>query len=263
MKIAYISDTHHEFASQTEQATLNQDVDVLVLAGDIDQAKRVPDRALSIANGHAKNVVFVFGNHEYYGERMDKARRQCCERLETIDTNGVNLYFLDNGSVEIDGFTFIGATLWTNYQLYGNQPLAMMEAEWGLNDFRRITIFKNGSYRKINAKDILSENVISEQFIFSKLADQREKGLLEKTIVVTHHGPDGSCIDPEFLGSPLNPAYASNYGNRIAYEGGPKLWISGHMHVPDDHMIGDTRHLRNPYGYPGQLPDRGIKYLEV
>jgi predicted phosphodiesterase len=82
MKIALLSDTHHEFSSQTEQATLDRDVDVLILAGDIDKAKRVPDRALSIANGHAKDVVFVFGNHEYYGERMDKARRQCRERLD-------------------------------------------------------------------------------------------------------------------------------------------------------------------------------------
>lgn len=274
MKIAIISDTHHEFNSQVP-VLVTQDVDVLVLAGDIDKASRVVDRALEIANGHALNIVFVHGNHEYYGNRIDKARRQTDQAMQNYysahapETFGTadfpHIFFLDNSSVLIAGYTFVGGTCWTDYNLDGNPHLAAFHAQQGLNDFRRIKVHdtKNGSYRRLLSSDILHEHNVTAQYIWDKLWQYEQADCLGKTVVVTHHAPAAESIDADFLGSPLNPAYANNWGNRLAYERGPRLWIHGHMHCPKDYTIGDTQIICNPYGYPGQLPGSGIKYMEI
>ena len=86
---------------------------------------------------------------------------------------------------------------------------------------------------------------------------------VEASAPPAHHAPAAESIDADFLGSPLNPAYANNWGNRLAYERGPRLWIHGHMHCPKDYTIGDTQIICNPYGYPGQQPGSGIKYMEI
>ena len=33
----------------------------------------------------------------------------------------------------------------------------------------------------------------------------------------------------------------------------PKLWIHGHTHDRCDYVIGDTRVIANPFGYPKEL----------
>lgn len=273
MKLALISDTHHEFGSQVP-VLVTQDVDVLVLAGDIDQANRVVTRALEIANGHAKNIVLIHGNHENYGNRLDKAKRQTSltilgyygeYEVEFGTYDNPEIFFLNASSVEIDGFTFVGGTCWTDYNLDGNPHLAMVHAQQGLNDFRRIKFHdtKNATYRRLLPQDILREHNITAQYIWDLLWHQEQAGKLDKTIVVTHHAPAAESIDEDFLGSPLNAAYANNWGNRLAYERGPRLWIHGHIHCPKDYTIGETQIVCNPYGYLGQLPGSAIRYMEL
>ncbi len=283
MRIAILSDTHHEFGTQIEQAVLTEPVDVLILAGDIDKAGRSAARALAIGNNLAKHIVFIAGNHEFYGERVDKARRKLndsvAEYMESYNAQEESraaltalglkseampaLHFLDNTFVDIDGYRFVGATLWTDFNLYGNQPLAMWDAEQAMNDYRRIKVEKNGVYRKLIAKDVLSENLVSSQFIWDQIITRAYDNLEAKTVVITHHAPDAMSIDDDFQGSNLNPAYANNFGNRLAYEAGPRLWVHGHMHCHKDYVIGNTQVICNPYGYPGQLPDRAIRYMDI
>ena len=46
-----------------------------------------------------------------------------------------------------------------------------------------------------------------------------------------------------------------------------QLWISGHVHDPYDCMVGATRCLANPCGYPGAAPEtegfRADRVVEV
>lgn len=272
MKIALVSDTHFEFGNQ-DDIQLDRDVDVLVLAGDIGHAKQVVELALRVGNEHADNIVVVFGNHEFYGTRIDKAYRQLNETLEEykalagefLGTSKAwpTITLLNDTEVRFGEWTFLGGTWWTDFSLNGNQPLAMIDAEGGLNDYRRITIEKHGVYRKLRAKDVLHMNVLTSQFILDRLFHLGNEGRLDKTVVVTHHAPTDLSLDPDYQGSSLNPCYVNNWGNRLAYEGGPALWFHGHTHRPHDYVVGDTRVVCNPYGYPGQLPGAAIKYMEV
>ena len=257
MKIAYSSDMHFEFGTQAD-IRLEERVDVLVLAGDIDSAKNVVNRVVEIANGKADHIVFVCGNHEFYGNRVDKAFRQINEQLQ----NHKNIHFLNDSFVDLDGYKFLGGTCWTDFELDGNKPLAMEMARNMMNDYRRIQVYSDGSYRKLLPRDVVKMNLMTKQFIFDQLSSMQKEGNLDKTLVVTHHGPTHLSLDPDFVGDPLNSAYASAWGNEIAYLG-PKAWFHGHIHCELEYQCGDTTVYCNPWGYPGQRQNPTFKFLEI
>lgn len=239
MKIALVSDLHFEMRPQLVQ--LDQAVDVLVLAGDIDSWDRVYDTAQLIANARARYIIHVAGNHEYYGARIDN-------QIESKE----NFHHLNNSSVEIDGVTFGGGTLWTDYRLLGSQPLAMMDAEAYLNDHRRIKMGAAYGYRKFRPSDAVTMHMQTREYIFNNKLD----------VVVTHHAPSPLSIHPKYANDSLNPCYASDLTERIMFEG-PNYWFHGHMHDPSDYMIGDTRVIANPYGYYGERKNPSILYMEI
>lgn len=269
MKIAFVSDLHHEFNSQID-VLLTQDVDVLVLPGDIDKASNVVNRAHQIANGHARHIVFICGNHEFYGSRVDKAKQEINLSLLAYlgDMQGVgtpefpDIYFLDDGAVTIDGFRFAGGTMWTDFGLFGNPHLAMIQARDSMNDYRRIKFKDRDTYRRFLPQDALDAHRKTKNFLWDEIGLAYDEGRLDKLVVITHHGPTHMSIDPEFIGNELNPCYAVDWGHRISYTG-PKYWFHGHVHCEHDYMCGDTRVLCNPYGYPGQRPEAVIKYMEL
>ena len=269
MKIAYISDIHHEFGNQVD-VQLQERVDVLVLVGDIDAGKKVVDRAVFIANGNARHVVFICGNHEFYGSRIDKVHTRInldlVEYYADTKTNAdPELHFLNDTFVDIDGYRFAGNTCWTDFELTGDPYLSSFKAEGAMNDYRRIKFFdeRRNIYRKLRANDVMRFNLYTKFFLFEEIAHAINEGRHDKLVIVTHHGPTHMSIDPDFIGNELNPAYANNWGRKIAYEGGPKLWFHGHIHCDKDYMCGDTRVLCNPYGYPGQRRGSRIKTVEI
>lgn len=272
MKIAYTSDLHHEFGTQ-QDITLNEPVDVLVLAGDIDAGKRLVERALHIGNSNASHIVFICGNHEFYGSRVDKVYRRIEEDLEAHRQKAamhpelpfVQLHFLQNSFVDIDGVRFAGDTCWTDYELDGNPDIAMFDAGQYMNDYRRIKYFDTvrSVYRKLIPSDVLRMNLYAKQFIFDQIYLAQEEDRADRLVIVTHHGPTHMSIDPEFAGNQLNPAYANNWGRKIAYEGGPALWFHGHVHCDRHYECGDTLVLCNPWGYPGQREAPKIKVIEL
>lgn len=76
----------------------------------------------------------------------------------------------------------------------------------------------------------------------------------EKKVVVTHTAPSKHSIPEQYQGEVLNSAFASNLEWLIEkYQ--PALWVHGHTHGHADYMIGNTRVLANPKGYPGENSD--------
>lgn len=259
MKIALISDLHAEFKSQ-HVPQLDQDVDVLVLAGDIDNCKKAIQRGLEIADGHARHIVQVAGNHEFYGERLDKGYKRLRDDADAWGVAGsdsTEVHFLQNDMVIIDNVKFLGGTLWTDYQLYGRASEDMYRAESYMNDHRRIK-FKQGeaTYRRFLPKDALEEHILTRQFI------AREKSLpfKGKRVVVTHHAPSALSIHSKYADpSELNSAYATNlehYFHDVDY------WFHGHMHDPSDYTLYGCNVIANPHGYPGERDDPQIRYIE-
>lgn len=187
-------------------------------------------------------VVFVPGNHEYYRTSIKEGLAAGYKLADKYD----NLFLLDGDSVVLDDYRFVGATLWTNFALYDEPRLAMAIAKDELNDYQRIKLSKT-PFKKFTPAESLHLHHVAAVDIDNAYRSQPNKA----TVVVTHHAPSLMSVPPPFLRDGLTPAFASRFEHRIL-EYQPLLWVHGHIHSPSDYLIGKTRVICNPLGYPGE-----------
>lgn len=116
-------------------------------------------------------------------------------------------------------------------------------AQTGMNDYRRIRTLPY--YKRLRPSDTRQLHAQSRKWLEDELLGLRGR----KVVVVTHHAPSPESIPAAFEGDAFNPAFASDM-RRFIPETGAKLWVHGHLHSPSDYMVGDTRVLANPRGYP-------------
>lgn len=246
MKIKIFSDIHLEHYCNNEYLPDFGKGDILVLAGDIISAKHLKK------NGHLKDlyltafencskdfdkILYVMGNHEFYGYNYEGTFKTIQENLPD------NFHLLENKTLKIGDWNFIGFTFWTNFR--NANVIEMMEAECVMNDYKTIRIGAN--YRKLRAQDTLNFHNQSREYILNQLDT-----LNENVFVISHHAPSYQSISSEFKNATCNSAYCSDYDNLILNHPQIKYWIHGHTHTPFDYMIGDCRVVCNPIGYPRQ-----------
>lgn len=235
MKIQLLSDLHVEFEPSAYQQT---DCDVVVLAGDIHTKTRGIEWA--IKNIPDAPVLYVLGNHEYYGKTYPKLIDEAKKMAE-----GSNVRILENEVVTLGGVNFLGCTLWTDFELYDDPRIAGFHCQQTMNDYRKIK--KLPSYSKIRSIDIARIHKASKAWLSKEL--EARKGA--KNVVVTHHAPSLRSVSAEFQSDLTTAAYASKLESFIK-KYSPSCWLHGHMHNSSDYLIGNCRVLCNPLGYPGE-----------
>jgi Icc-related predicted phosphoesterase len=211
-----------------------------VLAGDIDGGAA----GIMWARDAVKiPVVYVPGNHEFYGHR----RPQMLQRMREVAA-GTNVHLLDRDAVVIDGVRFLGATLWTDYKLQGerHQDRSMREARLYLNDHSVITehdplLTQLAGFMPAHA---LREHEASVAW----LREQMATPFAGKTVVVSHHGPNEQSVAARFREDELSPAYSSKLPHDLFDV--PALWCHGHVHDSFAYEIGSCLVVTNPRGYP-------------
>jgi predicted phosphodiesterase len=231
MKMHILSDLHLEFSDFRPPET---DADVVVLAGDIGKG----DHGMGWARASFpdQEILYVAGNHEFYGR----------ERLETlaklrIAARECGVHFLDDETVEIGGVRFLGATLWTDFNLFGKErrQFAMAEGQRGLNDFRVI----HEGPAHFSPADSIRLHEKSLAFLEREL----QRPFDGKTVVVTHHLPSARSVVERFKHDWLSACFASRLDHLF---GRPvSLWIHGHTHDSMDYEVMGTRVVCNPRGY--------------
>lgn len=211
-------------------------VDVLVLAGDIANGAEVFRLFAAWPTPTRVPIVFVAGNHEFYGHSIEPMLEKMREGAEMN-----NIHFLENESVEIGGVRFLGTTLWTDYRLARDRTqLHQMEhAQRGLSDHYQI---RTGRNNKFTAQDALNRHEVARAWLEEELA----KPFDGKTVVVTHHGPHPLSVHPRYVGDRMNAAFVSDLS---ALMPGVDLWLHGHTHAGSDYQVGRCRVVANPAGY--------------
>lgn len=232
MKIQIISDLHQEFGS-TELCFDNSDV--VVLAGDVNLGTKGIDWIKEKISD--KPVIYVLGNHEYYKGSYPKTLNKIKEAARDS-----NVFVLENSFVDIEDIRFHGATLWTDFSIFGNPVQYGMICQSKMNDYKMIR--RDPSYSKMRTMDTFKIHQISRQWLKESL--ETSKGL--KNIVVTHHAPGIRSVPEEYKEDPLTSAYASNLEDIIA-EYQPLYWIHGHIHTPNRYKVESTEIICNPHGY--------------
>lgn len=239
MLLRIVSDLHNDHAIALIPP-LETDMDsILVLAGDICEFKKPSSFSTffeSVAN-RFKKILYVPGNHEYYGASLNTGIESFKKRLK-LDIP--ELIILNNSTIYIDGIKFIGSTLWSDFD--NDNPISKYNAESLMNDYRYI---RYGSQvdpykKKITANVILAEHMASRQFI--------ENNIDENSVVITHHAPTRLSIPEKFKNDKCNGAYVSNL-EHIIFKNQPKLWIHGHTHNSCEYKLDNTTVICNPRGY--------------
>ncbi len=222
-----VSDLHLAFDSPDDlyRLPVPDNADLVLMAGDImDGCKRqFLDWVLESTNG--KPVVITLGNHELYGTRRDKAIQECRAAF-----TGTHVHFQLNESIVINGIRIAATDLWTDFQLDGNAPLAMRDAEAKMNDYRRIRVkVRDGygeRYRKLRGVDTLGWHQEARYFIEKTLNESAEP-----VVLMTHTGVSRQCTPPEYAGDPLNAAFSSNLEPLFEQaRQAPVLCVYGHTH---------------------------------
>jgi hypothetical protein len=210
---------------------------VLVLAGDIASGStNTMDVIKFFLDQGFPEIVYVPGNHEYYGTSFDDFNDKMQNKCSAYD----NVHFLNPSHVEIDNVLFVGGTLWTNFAA---NAFSQAVAKRNISDFRLIRDFDVNRCAKTYYQH------------FNYIKDQYEHRAGCKVVVVTHFLPARECIAPRFRGPDLlNDYFANDLGDYIANMS-DSTWLFGHTHDATDITLGDTRVVANPHGYYTALND--------
>jgi len=239
MKLHILSDLHSEFEDYEYKDT---DADVVVLAGDTNVKGRGVEWALDAIS--AKPVIYILGNHEYYGSAypklVDSLREKCRD---------TNIHLLENDSITIQDVNIFGCTLWTDFELFGDPRLYGSECQQIMNDYKKIRL--SPKYSKLRSIDVATIHKRSLNWLVSELQDHSG----QKNVVVSHHAPSPASLWKERAQESSSAAYASQL-EPIMEKLKPKLWVHGHIHKSSNYSVGGCRVICNPRGYPDERNEK-------
>lgn len=237
-----VSDVHLEFMKPPQVTAWIRSMvplspgEVLVLAGDIcsiltsrGKLNSVLVDVLETLKRRWDHVVYVPGNHEYYGTLRHHMPFSEAEGLLVETCRRLGIHFLQKGVFAVPGtdLTVLGCTLWT---------LASSQAASSMNDV---------NYVSENPSDVFVDHLA---WLRSEISKHR------KVVVVTHHLPSLACVHPIYASYPDQTGYATDL-HTLA----PELfttsvigWMHGHSHESMDVSVGKVRIVSNPTGYPGE-----------
>jgi len=266
MKIWTLSDLHltqHDAMSLLRPDRF-PDADVCVMAGDLCESINLSVNWLGKVVRPHMPVVYVLGNHEFYGTSIEAGRKNAAMIARALDVT-----LLDDSCAVIGGTRFVGGTLWTDFALFAagegaardeRISLAMYEARRGMADFHNIDLQATRAGgpipRLVRPRDMLRLHEETRAFI-QRTLDEPYEG---PTVVVTHHAPHPASVHPRYAEDPVTPAFVSDLSALIS-DAQPELWVHGHVHQPFDYHVGATRVLCNPRGYGLENP--GFEFMKT
>ena len=241
VRIQYFSDIHLEFGALDIGRT---DADVIVAAGDIGVGTQGLERLKKLD----KPVVYVAGNHEFYGQEYYSTIKAL-----RAGAKGSTVRFLEQESFVWGEVRFLGCTLWT--ELGGDENDQLDDLIHLVNDFRKI------KYRQsvLSFRDYVLLHRESRRWLIGEL----EQPFDGKTVVVTHHAPTPWSWH-ESPGSIKRFAYCNEL-KELFHNFEIAAWFHGHVHVVSDYRCSGARILCNPRGYhPAHLvadfdPERTVE----
>jgi len=234
---------------------------LLVLAGDVyvgRDTERFAD-IMSFIGKRYQHVIYVPGNHEYYGTRsitfpMENVR----ESIRNICHNIPNIHFLDNATIMVNGIKFMGATMWTNIPESEFPFTAFKMADYSVIGMRS---GDNGDEtRSLSPEDINAIHQASKNFFETEIRTP-DTAMAQITIdtppshkpyvvAVTHHAPSQRYLGNWFRGDEYKPFYFATDLDELLQNPPLIAWLHGHTHSSvNDISAGGTRIIANPRGY--------------
>ena len=225
---------------------------ILVLAGDIGSLNNLAQLKSFLLQkcDQYHSVVYVPGNHEFYGTSIQEG----CEALNILRSLRDNLYILSAGrpGVVIGQYVFFGDTMWSQVSSKTYQFSRY------LNDYHLIKVSKR------NQKRITPRYT---SFLHTRQRMMIEKAVTEfgsnprklKKVLVSHHGPSPVSDHPDFFGSDLKEFFHNTElsESQVKFYSMFDLILHGHTHRCQDVVdpLTGVRTVANCVGYYAERTD--------
>ena len=242
MRLLILSDLHLEVWREDAPAIdLSGRPDAVILAGDIDTGASAI--AWAARTFGALPVLYVHGNHEGYGHQLEQMQAAIHDACASANAHGADIRLLDGDAVEFNGVRFLGATLWTDFLLFGEERLeeALSAAQSYMPDYQCISTGGTAP-RLLCAQDTAALHARHRTWLSEQLALPFDG----RTVVITHMAPSMRSVEEQYATNLGSPAFASRLDELVAQA---DLWVHGHMHASHDYRIGECRVVCNPCGY--------------
>jgi Icc-related predicted phosphoesterase len=254
MKIAIYSDLHLEHRGYNKkwlEDLKEPNIDLAVFAGDImtwDSVPRCRD-VLDVMSGFGRKVLYVPGNHEFYGnsfltgyETIRYAASTCRSRNVKVVTTPYLKYRYRNINIAC-------GTMW-----YPSLPISTFgEPSTGIfTDRGRAVRWSDFVAIGNSSNSDVASDIYRHNTEFTKGLKKEEPGGID--MVVTHMLPSEASTPIRFKDSLCNAFFVSAQDSEISRLK-PQLWVHGHAHDTKDYFLGKTRVIANPCGYPGEYEE--------
>lgn len=228
---------------------------VLVLAGDIG---RDCDGSLATVLDYAStrwpHVVYVTGNHEYYGTEECPARDFAVvdAAVAALVRTYPNVHLLTPDQPTWDfadaNIVFVGCTFWSDV----DTNAAGLRARNG--DFKctvATPAFIKALHRrhKTALAGALATTAVASADEDSAASSSSPSSSSPKVVVVTHHMPSLRLVADKYRGAENVSCFASPCEWLFP---GVTAWIYGHTHVTGSQVVDGCLCVVNALGYPGE-----------
>lgn len=239
-----------QFSDLWTPEVLPEDKDTLLLiAGDLWHARKIysyyGQSWLKQVAQRFQYIVFVLGNHDFWGGNIQKEYARAATELKKQALN--NVFLLQNNTLQFGDLKLLGGTLWTDFD--SANPYCLNEAARLMNDYKYVTW--GAAYQTLRSTNLLGEHFKTKTYIF----EQAKKDYPEQKLwVMTHHAPSYQSMEAKYDLPELkneNALYFSNLDDQIK-QSEIDLWIHGHAHYAKDYWLGKTNVVANPRGYANE-----------
>jgi predicted phosphodiesterase len=240
MKLQILSDLHADVCA-IKPISIGDDVDAVIVAGDVCEGTVKAFAYLRRIVPMPIPILMVAGNHEFYHSFVPRELT-----LARAEASNFNIHFLENNTLTLQGVRFIGATLWTDYRIFGDANIgaSMSACAAGMNDHRLIG-WQKQPWLRFRPQEAALLHHRSRAFIDETLATPFEDG---PTVVISHHAVHWNSVLPKYRTDPVTAAFVSDMTASIeAYR--PAIWVHGHVHNSSDYRVDQTRIICNPHAY--------------
>lgn len=206
----------------------------LLIAGDISDSLARPSTIVkdffSIISERYPSIYMVLGNHDYMDESVPIE-----DTIDKVREVFPRIKWLDNEFVPFgDGFLY-GATFWS----YIDPNLAEIIESY-MPDYKKII---KASGRPLSSIDTSLINIECG----AKLIDWAIHHPDQKLTILTHHAPSfRSSIFPDDV---TTYAFCNHFDRFLEDNPNISCWVHGHVHTPQNYVIGSTHVICHPHGY--------------
>ena len=203
-----------------------------IFAGDIGLINEIDHliEFFEVMKTRYKHVIYCLGNHEFYHMDYNTALIQAKEMCDDLDVHLLSTE-LGTQDLELDGVTFFGDTLWTNFN--DHDYFAEMAVEHGLNDFR---VIRNG------------DNILSVEDVTAMNKKARNAINYNADVIITHHAPI-VVPHPHFDFEDISWGFYNSGLEEQIINSNVKVWMYGHTHHSADFDLAGTRIIANCHGF--------------